>query len=435
MYLVVVGVNYKTAPIELRERLTMDEGQLGAALTELKLHSHGGEFCIISTCNRTELYCVTKSRVDDEMLISFLAGYGGIKRDELKACVYIKHGHYAVKHLYRVACGLDSMALGETQVLGQIKNAYCAAGDNGTGGAVLNSLFQKAIEAGKRARTETQISCGAFSIGAAAVQLAKFVFNNLNGRKALLVGAGEMGKLAAIHLKSNGVSKVYIAGKTRNRADVLAHKLDGEPIDFDRLEEALGKVDFVITSTSSPVPIITREMMQRVMSGRCCSPIFLIDIAVPRDISPDVAEIDGVFVYNIDDLKFLIDRCRAEREAEVAKVEAIVEEETANFMSYLRTLEAVPLIKQLRAKFESVYDSEWRKYSSRLSHLPKEDQDFVRKMLKSTVTKLTHDPILRIKDYALNNEDKSKLDVARELFGLPSPPDEPNGGGHGPHGN
>ena len=414
-----MGVNHKTAPIELRERLAIDEGELGAALTKLRSHAHGGEFCIISTCNRTELYCVTRSRVDDAMLVSFLAGYGGVRREELEPCVYCRPGHHAVRHLFEVACGLDSMALGETQVLGQIRSAYCVAGDSGATGTVLNNLFQRAIAVGRRARTETGISCGAFSIGSAAAQLARLVFGDLKGRKALLLGAGEMGKLAATHLKANGAEHVYVASRTRSRVDDLVAALGGESIDFECFEDALRTVDFVISSTSSPEPIITRQLMARVMQERGSSPIFLIDIAVPRDIAPDVAELDGVFVYNIDDLQFLIDRCRLEREGEVARVKELIDAETADFMAYLRTLEAVPLIKQLREKFESVYESEWERYSSRLSHLSEADRENVRKMLRSAVRKLTHDPILRLKEYASDGEHSDRLELARELFGLP----------------
>jgi len=420
VHLVVVGVNHKTAPVELREKLSIDDRGLSQALLKLKSHAHAAEFCLVSTCNRTELYAVAGTRVGDDMLISFLAGYSGIKREELDPCIYIHAGHHAVSHLFEVACGLDSMALGETQILGQIRNAYCIADSAESTGTVLNNLFQRAIAVGKRARTETGISSGAFSIGAAAVQLAKTVFGSLDGRKALLLGAGDMSKLAATHLQANGVAKTYIASRTKFRVDRLAAELDGEAIDFARVDEALGEVDFLISSTSAPRPIITRERMAKVMKSRGSRPIFLIDIAVPRDIAPDVAELDGAFVYNIDDLHFFLDRCKSEREAEIDKVRAIIESETADFMSYMRSHEALPIIKQLRAKFESVHVAEWEKYSSKLAHLPKADQEYIRKMLKSVVNKLTHDPILRLKFYASNGEDKQKLDIARDLFGLPS---------------
>lgn len=422
MHLVVVGVNHKTAPIEIRERLAIDDRGLSNALVKLKSHAQMAEFCVVSTCNRTEFYAVAPTRVGDDMLISFLAGYSGIRREELDPCVYVKSGHHAVKHLFEVACGLDSMALGETQILGQIRNAYCIADGAESTGAIINTLFQRAIAVGKRARTDTGISCGAFSIGAAAVQLAKTVFGNLYGRKALLLGAGDMSKLAATHLEANGVGKTYVASRTRKRVDALvANSIGGEAIEFGQIEEVMREVDFLISSTSSARPIITKERMSRVMKARGFSPIFLIDIAVPRDIAPDVRELENVFVYNIDDLHFFLDRCRREREAEIDKVRAIIEAETTEFMSYLRTHEALPLIKQLRAKFESVYIGEWERYSSKLEHLSPDDQEYVRKMLRSVVRKLTHDPILRIKHYAANGEDKQKLEAARELFGLPAP--------------
>jgi len=433
LHIVVVGVNHKTAPVEIREKLSIDDRGLSQALSKLKTHANAAEFCLISTCNRTELYAVAGTPVGDDMLISFLAGYSGIKREELEPCVYIRAGHHAVSHLFEVACGLDSMALGETQILGQIRNAYCIADGAESTGTVLNNLFQHALAVGKRARTETGISNGAFSIGAAAVQLAKTVFGSLEGRKALLLGAGDMSKLAATHLQANGVAKTYIASRTKSSVDRLAAELDGEAIDFARVDDVLGEVDFLISSTSAPRPIITRERMDKVMKSRGSRPIFLIDIAVPRDIAPDVAELEGAFVYNIDDLHFFLDRCKSEREAEIDKVRAIIESETADFMSYMRTHEALPLIKQLRAKFESVHVAEWEKYSSKLAHLPEADQEYVRKMLKSVVNKLTHDPILRLKYYASNGEDKQKLDLARDLFCLPSnekptKPDAPNAG-------
>lgn len=416
--------------MEIRERLSIDDRGLSQALSKLKSHAHAAEFCLVSTCNRTELYAVAGTRVGDDMLISFLAGYSGVRREELDPCVYIRSGHHAVKHLFEVACGLDSMAVGETQIMGQIRNAYCIADDADSTGSVLNNLFQRALAVGKRARTETGISCGSFSIGAAAVQMAKTVFGSLQGRKALLLGAGDMSKLAATHLQANGVSKTYIASRTKSRVDKLAAELNGEALEFSQVDDALAEVDFLISSTSAPKPIITKERMAKVMKSRGNRPIFLIDIAVPRDVEAEVAELDGVSVYNIDDLHFFLDRCKADREGEMDKVRAIIEDETAEFMSYLRTHEALPLIKQLRAKFDSVHTAEWEKYSSKLSHLPEADQQYVRKMLKSVVNKLTHDPILRIKHYASNGEDKQKLDMARDLFGLPLP--EPPDGSDAP---
>ncbi|MCE5315646.1 MAG: glutamyl-tRNA reductase [Armatimonadota bacterium] len=419
MHLVAIGVNHNTAPIEMRERLAFDDACLGDVLSKLRSNSGVSESCLISTCNRTEIYAVIDQRQNDSVLIDFLADYAGIERAELETCAYRYCGHHAAKHLFQVASGLDSMALGETQILGQIRSAYCIASDGDHTGSILDNLFQRAIAVGKRARTETRISQGAFSIGAAAVELARFVLGSLDGRTALLVGAGKMSKLATTHLKSNGIDKVYVCSRTPARVEQLVEELGGEAVDMDCLEDALREADVLISSTSSHDPVITRDLIEKVMSARCRSPIIMIDIAVPRDVEPQVSELGGVFLYDIDDLRFLVERSEGERQAEVANVMKIVDDETADFLTHLRSLEAVPLIKQVRAKFDSVYESEWERCASKLSHLSDDDRECVRRALKSAVTKLTHDPIIRMKDYAANGG-SHKLDVARELFGIPS---------------
>ncbi len=415
MHLVVIGVNHNTAPVEIREKFAFPYDK---AIFDLKLINEDIlECCMLSTCNRTELYAVSEHRADDEMLLDFLSNQSGIERSLLDTYVYSHSGHHAAKHLLKVACGLDSMVLGETQILGQIKNAYCMASDWDHTGSILNNLFQRAIAVGKRARTETRISKGAFSIGAAAVELARFVFGSLNGRTALLIGAGKMSKLATTHLKSNGITKVYVCSRTLPRVEKLVEELGGEAVEIEHLEEVLAKADLVISSTSSPDIVITRELIERAMASRK-GPLFLIDIAVPRDIDSTVVDIEGVFLYDIDDLRFLIERCEGEREAEIEKVMRIVDDQTSEFAAYLRSLEAVPLILQLRDKFDSVYEMEWDRCASKLAHLSDEDRETVRRALKSTVTKLTHDPIIRMKDYAANGG-SSKLDIVRELFGIP----------------
>lgn len=417
MHLVVVGVNHNTAPVEIRERLAVDDGLMADALARLLANAQITEACVLSTCNRTEIYAHTQSKQDDDALYKFLSDYSGLDQQILQSCTYCKPGHHAVKHIFEVACGLDSLALGEYQILGQIRNAYCIAHDNGATGTILNDLFQRAISVGKRARTETGISSGSFSIGSAAVELAKFVFHNLQGRKALLLGAGKMSGLAARHLKNNGIDKVYVCSRSQDRVQTLVDELDGEAVDLSHFEEALCRVDVVIASTSSNEPVITKGLVEKVMDSRPRSPIFLIDIAVPRDIEPECAEVEGVFLYNIDDLHFLVDKSRSEREAEMEKVKAIIEVEMEEFMRELKEMEAVPAIKQLRAKFDSVFYAEWEKCSAKIAHLNESDRECVRRAIKSAVTKLTHDPILRMKDYAANGG-SGKLEIVRELFGL-----------------
>lgn len=419
MHLVAIGVNHRTASVKLREKLAVAEQNMPEVLSGLKADPRVEEVCIVSTCNRTEVYAVTATRGDDEVLTTFLAGRGGITSAELAEVSSRWVGHHTVKHLFEVACGLDSMALGETQILGQIRDAYAGADRAGSAGAVLSKLFCQAIEVGKRARTETDISCGAFSIGAAAAQMARLVLSSMKGRTALLLGAGKMSKLAAVHLQAAGIEKVFIANRTRARAQSLASALGAEIVDFARFDEALAKADVVISSTAAPRPIITRKLLERTMEGRCLAPLFIIDIAVPRDVEPEAAELPGVFLYNIDDLEFLLERCRGDREAEVDKVRAIIDGETSEFMGFLRTLEAVPLIKLLREKFNTVYEAEWQRCLRKLSHLPEADRECVRRSIRSAVNKLTHDPILRLKDYAANGG-AAKLDIAREIFGLDS---------------
>lgn len=404
--------------MEIREKLAIGQDVLPDALRSLKSIKGVSEVCVLSTCNRTEIYAVTSSRSDQDALTSYMASYSRIDRTELDGYLYRHSGHHAAKHLFEVACSLDSMSLGETQILGQIRDAYGAACDGNYTGVILNNLFQQAIAVGKRARTQTGISRGAFSIGAAAVELARFVFGSLEGRTALLIGAGKMSKLATTHLKSNGISRVFVCSRTLPRVEKLVEELGGEVVELDHLEDALSKSDVVISSTSSREPVITKELIERVMASRCHAPLFLIDIAVPRDIDPAVSDHDGVFLYDIDDLQFLIERSEDERRSEIDKVNEIVDAQTAEFMEYLRTLEAVPLIRQVQAKFESVYELQWERCSSKLAHLSEEDREYVRRALKSTVTKLTHDPIIRMKDYAANGGSQ-KLEIARELFDIP----------------
>jgi len=412
-----VGISHNTAPLEIRERLSVDNAALAAALPKLKSNPRIEEAVVLSTCNRTEVYAVTRTRADDEILTDFLAECGGLACGDIEDCLYKYAGHHAAKHLLSVACGLDSLAFGETQILGQVRSAYGTADRSGCTGPVLNALFQKAASVGKRARTQTAISRGAFSIGAAAVELARFVFTDLAGRKALLIGAGQMSKLAATHLKAHGIERVYVANRRPERMEALVRELGAEPIGFDEIDAIMRQVDVVISATGASSPIITRDRVEQVVRERGCAPLFMIDIAVPRDIEPEAAAVEGVFVYNIDDLRFLVERSRAEREAEAEKVLVIIERETECFMAAMRELEAVPIIRLLRDKFESVYECEWEKASSKLSHLPDEDRERVRRAIRSAVKKLTHDPIIRVKEYAADSQPE-KLALVRELFDL-----------------
>lgn len=420
MHLAVIGLNHRTAPIDVRERMAVPETGLSEALSRLRMCGCVSECCILSTCNRTELYAVTDSREDDTLLIDFLAALSGLPPEEFSGHLYSRSGHKAVSHLFRVSAGLDSMMLGEPQILGQVKSAYCVAGDCSCTGAVLNNLFQQALAVGKRARTETDIARGAFSVGYAAVELANSIFGKLDGHRILVVGAGKMSEITAKRIISNGAASVTVANRTIEKAQKLAGELGGSAVGFDDLPDAIVAADIVITSTGSQDPIITADQMHKLMKLRRDRPLFLIDIAVPRDIEAGVGDLDNVYLYNIDDLQDLVEQSVKERRKEVEKVDVIIEQETRKFTSWLNALDVVPLIRLLREKFTAIKDGEWEKYRGRLSHLSERDQEVVQSMLSSVVNKISHPPMVRIKDYANSPDGYGKMDVVRELFGVES---------------
>ncbi|MBI2842407.1 MAG: glutamyl-tRNA reductase [Armatimonadetes bacterium] len=418
MHLVVIGLNHKTAPVEVREKLAVSETHLPEALEVLSRCGCVAECCILSTCNRTEIYAVTAKHDDEEVLIDFISSYHAIDREGFQEYLYRHRGHKAVQHLFAVAAGIDSMMVGETQILGQVKNAFCVADGVDSTKAVLNNLFQQALNVGKRARSQTDISRGAFSVGYAAVELAKLIFGNLQGHKILILGAGKMSELTAKHMLSSGATTVMVANRTLSRAEELAKRLGGRAVPFDSFPEAIVEADIVIGSTGSREPIIRRDQMIKIMRQRREKPIFLIDIAVPRDVEAGVGDLDNIFLYNIDDLEQMVQQSIAEREKEIEKVWEIVAEETHRFAAWMRTLEAVPLIKLIRNKLDGIKDAEWERYGNKLSHLPENDQETVKVMMQSLVNKITHNPLIKIKEYATSGNGYDKMEIARELFGI-----------------
>ena len=418
MHLVIIGLNHKTAPVEVREKLAVSEGNLPKALATLNACHCVAECCILSTCNRTEIYAVTNTREDEEVLIQFISDYHEISRADFESNLYVHRGHKAVDHLFSVAAGIDSMMVGENQIMNQVKNAFCIAGETDVTKALLNNLFQQALSVGKRARTETEISRGAFSVGYAAVELARSIFGQLHGRPILILGAGKMSELTAKHLVSAGVTSITVSNRTLSRAEELAKKLGGHAVPFDQFADAMTHADIVITSTGAQEPVVTRNDMAKIMRQRREKPIFMIDIAVPRDVEAGVGDLDNVFLYDIDDLDSLVQESVTERKKEIEKVRAIVVEETHKYASWMRTLEAVPLIRQIRDRMENLRDCEWERTSSRLSHLSDKDKETIQVMMQSLLNKISHHPLLKIKEYAATNDGYDKLNVARELFGI-----------------
>jgi len=424
MRIIVVGLNHRTAPVEVRERLSFTRDRIEPAYEAL----HGGpvrECVILSTCNRTEIYAVVeKYHAGLEAVKSFLSSFHGVERAAFEDHLYVLSGSEAVTHLGRVACGLDAMILGETQILGQVKDAYMAAVDCGAVGKVLHNLFEHSLRVGKRAHSETGISQNAVSVSYAAVELARKVFSSLQGRKAMIIGAGEMSELTAQHLVQAGVGEVIVANRTWERASELAARFDGRAVPFSEIVDWLSRVDIVISSTGAPHVIIKYDAMREALRARRFRPIFLIDIAVPRDIDPEVQSLDGVYLYDIDDLKSVVAANLRERQREAEKVEEIIREETGVFEAWLNSLEVVPIIRSLRQKAEDIRKREVQRAFNKLPDLTERERKVIEAMTSLIVNKLLNDPLLKIKEFANGSQGRLYIETVSELFNLGEREDE-----------
>lgn len=426
MHLVVIGLNHETAPIDLREKLRIPEAGLRAALSDLIAQEGVRECLILSTCNRTEIYACTPTRAGDEVVCGWLAEYCGMAPEAIAGHLYSRAGHKAAEHLFRVAAGIDSLVTGEAQILGQVRYAYGAASDGGFTGSILNALFQQAIAVGKRARTETEIGSGAFSVSSVAVQLAKSIFGELTGRTVLIVGASKMGELTITNLVGSGCASVLVTNRTFDRAQELAGRFGGKALEFSELIPALGIADIVITATGASEPILTRKMVSAAMHARRGRPLFFVDIAVPRDIAADVDALDNVFVYNIDDLQSVVQADLDTRREEIADVEAIITEEVAAFIHWFQSLDAIPVITALRGRFDEIREAEMAKLETKLRHLAPEDLAAINAAARSMINKICHQPMIRIKDYAGSEDSDLKLETVCDIFGIcPEDEDEP----------
>jgi glutamyl-tRNA reductase len=412
MSLVVLGLNHRTAPVEVRERVVFDAGHLSSALRDLCAQPGVQEGVIVSTCNRTELYCAVNG--SEPRLSRWLQDYQHTGRD-LGDCTYELHGPAAVEHVFAVASGLDSLIIGEPQILGQLKDAYRAAHEAGTAGPMLNKLFQATFAVAKRVRTETRIGASAVSVASAAVQLARRIFAGFEQHTALLIGAGEMIELAARHLHAQGLKRMIIANRSLNRAQDLAVEFKASAITLDALAEHLPAADIVISSTASPVPVVTLEATRAAIAARRRKPMFMLDIAVPRDIEPRVAELEDVYLYTIDDLRQVVDDNLRSRQEEAEEARALVSGEVEKFMSSLRTLDAVPTIRQLRARAEATRQQTLEQ-ARRLMAAGKHEQAL--EFLSNTLTsRLLHAPSSALRD-AGEQGDSMLINAAHRLFGL-----------------
>jgi glutamyl-tRNA reductase len=419
MRILLVGMNHKTAPVEIRERLQLACGDEAAELSELLAVPEVREALVLSTCNRVEVLArVAEGEAAERRLKEFILRQGNLGSAELERCLYVLRERDAIRHLFRVASSLDSLVMGEPQILGQVKDAYRRAVEHRATGLLLNRLVHHAFRTAKRVRTETGIAGNAVSVSYAAVELAKKIFGGLQGKSILLVGAGEMAELAARHLLRQGVGRILVANRTAARAAELAGAFRGEAVAFEGLREALAEVDIVISSTGAPGFVVTAEMVSAALHRRRNRLLFLIDIAVPRDIDPEAGEIDNVYLYNIDHLQGVVDANREVRRAEADRAEAVVAEEVERFEAWFNALAVVPTIVALRARMEGILQGEMEKSSSWLEGLPAGDRSRVEQLVSTVVNKILHDPISGLKEESLERDELPYVAALRRLFRL-----------------
>jgi glutamyl-tRNA reductase len=417
--IVNIGMNHETAPVELRECLAKEPESPMTALVSMRDLSCIREALFLSTCNRVEaLYTTQDPGEARDSIVSLMSRIGGISHDEVTSSIYHYEDTEAVRHIFRVASSLDSLVMGEPQILGQIKKAYREATQEKTSGVILNRLMHRAFHVAKRVRTETGVSDSAVSVSYAAVELAKKIFFDLGGKHVLLIGAGEMAELAARHLMNHGVKSITVANRTFQRAVEVARLFNGSPVSFEEIKAQILEADIVITSTASSEVVISHELIKGSLRKRRNRPLFFIDIAVPRDVEPKVNALDNVYVYDIDDLKGVIEINLAQRKEEAVKAERIVKEEVLKFESWLKTLEVVPTIVSLKEKAEAVRTAELKKSLSSFNVLTQEQREAIEALTLSITEKIIHDPILVLKGKANRSSRDLYLDIARTLFKL-----------------
>ncbi|MBU2027593.1 MAG: glutamyl-tRNA reductase [Proteobacteria bacterium] len=412
-------MNHKTAPLEIRERLQLSCGDDARSLTELMRLPEIREALCLATCNRVEVLArVADGEQAVEGLREFIYRQGNLEREELGRCLYVYRNREAVRHLFRVASSLDSMIMGEPQILGQLKEAYRQAVDNRATTVLLNRLLHHAFRVAKRVRTETGIAGNAVSVSYAAVELAKKIFGDLKGKKILIIGAGEMSELAVRHLIRQGAGHILIANRTYERAKELAETLQGVPLAFDRIPEALPEIDIVITSTGAPGYVVSAEMVASALRRRRNRLLFLIDIAVPRDIDPAAGDIENVYLYNIDHLQDMVDSNKEVRRMEAMKAEEIIAEEIAVYEEWFNTLAVVPTIVSLREKMEAIMKGELERSASWMKILDGEERSRIEILTASIVNKILHDPIIALKEESREKDELPYVAAVRRLFKL-----------------
>ncbi|HXR76855.1 MAG TPA: glutamyl-tRNA reductase [Bryobacteraceae bacterium] len=422
MKLAVAGLNHRTAPVEVRERVAFRTGELPDALH--RLHEQPGlrEGLILSTCNRVEVTATLEDFADPApLLCQFLAATHGLAVDSLQPHLYLFEAEDAIRHLFRVASSLDSMVVGEPQILGQLKQAYTAAREQGALGSYLDAVLTRAFSVAKRVRTETEIGQSAVSVSYAAVELAREIFGSLNRRKIMIIGAGKMSEAAARHLQRAGATDILIANRTRDRAEEMARLFNGVVLPYERTLQRLHEVDIVITSSGAPHYILTKESVRRAIEARRSQPMFFIDIAVPRNIEPTVNELEHAFLYDIDDMQRIVDRNLQGRKEVANEAERIVAQEVERLAARLRARDITPTIVSLQEQLESVRLEVLTRYRPRLGELTHEQEHALEALTRGIINKIAHGPISEMRRQASEqaNEDAGDaVNLLRRMFRL-----------------
>jgi len=424
MNIVIVGLSHKTAPVEIREKVAFPPTAMEEPLRQLLKLPSVSEAVIVSTCNRVELYAI--SRQSDAAIIElkqFLADFHDLKLETLQDHLYDFEGAIAIKHVLRVASSLDSMMIGEPQILGQIKTAYGYACEYKTVGLILNRFLNKAFSVAKRVRNETAIASNAVSVSFAAVELARKIFDSLENKTVMLIGAGEMCELAAKHFINNGVSKVLVTNRTFSRAEKLAEEFGGVAVSFDNFREQLHRVDIVLSSTGAPDYVLSAKKLKEVSKARRYKPMFLIDIAVPRDIDPLANKLDSIYLYDVDDLQGVVQANLKGRQKEAAKAELIINEEVDQFCVWISSLEVKPTIVALRQRMEQIRQGEVEKTLGSLTRLEDKERKAIEAMSNAIINKILHHPTYILKQKSDGADENFYVDATRTLVDLPDPVD------------
>ena len=419
MYLLTLGLNHSTAPLETREQLAFPTDIQRRVLRSLVNGDYGvKEAAILCTCNRSEIYAVSPSKHGIDGLRRYLSSQHGIDLSTVSPCLYDFSDGNAALHLFRVACGIDSLVIGESQILGQVREALERAQQAQTAHMLINEVFQRALKVGKRARSETDIGRGRLSVSSAAVELAGQIFKSLENCSALLIGAGEMIELAARYLVDDGIAKIFVTNRTFQRAQELSQHFGGDAIPFDDLGTQLQQVDIAISSTAAPKFVISNEMVRNAMHNRRGRPLLLIDIAVPRDVDPSSRNCDNLFLFDMDDLERVVSANRKEREEAIRHVEEIVSTELGDFMHWLNARSTGPLVKSLKRRSEDLRQEELNRWMAKLNHLSEEDRETIDAVLRGYANKLLHHPLVEIRKLAGEKNGSVRLETVRRLFGL-----------------